>query len=248
MLEEIRTYVMQRIFKMSTIAEKLEHDVCPTIRKRLECLKVKQRHWSVIPSDYNQFEARKENLAFIVDISAHTCTWQLSGIPCVHTVAALAFLNKDPETYVNDWLKKDMFKEAYSYPIKPLNGSLLWPKTDDIKPLPPKETRMPGRPTIKRKRDACEKEIKYSKVGIGRKMTCTNCQEKGHNTRSCKKPKKDPQPREVRPKGRRKRANGPTSVGESTSVMEAKDGSKEDVREAWTNIEDGGKLKKFELL
>ncbi|GJX77241.1 RNA-directed DNA polymerase, eukaryota, reverse transcriptase zinc-binding domain protein [Tanacetum coccineum] len=62
------------------------------------------RHWSVIPSDYNVFEARNEYGSFVMDIQARTCScrsWQLSGIPCVHTVAALAFLNKDPETYLS---------------------------------------------------------------------------------------------------------------------------------------------------
>ncbi|KAJ9539891.1 hypothetical protein OSB04_026397 [Centaurea solstitialis] len=155
----------------------------------------KKKFRGVIPSDYNQFEARNEHTALVVDINEHGCScrsWQLSGIPCILAIAALAFLNKDPEIYVNNWLKKDMLKEAYKYPIKPLNGSSLWPKTDDIKPLPPKERRMPSRPTIKRKRDACEKEIKHSKVRIGRKMTCQNCQEKGHNIKSFNKANERP--------------------------------------------------------
>ncbi|GJZ37895.1 hypothetical protein Tco_0584086 [Tanacetum coccineum] len=226
MLEEIRTYVMLRNFKKAEKAAKLEHEVCPSYRKTLEKIKVKQRHWSVIPSDYNVFEARNEYGSFVVDIRARTCScrsWQLSGIPCVHTVAALAFLNKDPETYVSDWLKKDMFKEAYKYAIRPLKGSSFWPKTNDIEPLPPKERRMPGRPTVNRKRDASERERKYSKVGFGRKMTCQKCRGKGHNSRSCKKQKTDPPPKEVRPRGRSKRVVAPTSARASTSGAEVGD-------------------------
>ncbi|KAD4889280.1 hypothetical protein E3N88_21353 [Mikania micrantha] len=146
MLEEIRLFVMQRVFLMATKAEKMEYDVCPTIRKKLEDIKVKQRHWKVIPSSNIKFEIRNEKDAYVVNIDEQTCScrsWQLSGIPCVHTVAALVFINKDPETYVSNWLKKDMFKETYKYPIKPLRGSKYWPKTNDIKPLPPKERRMP---------------------------------------------------------------------------------------------------------
>ncbi|KAD5960286.1 hypothetical protein E3N88_11758 [Mikania micrantha] len=136
MLEEIRTFVMNRIFLMAKKAENLEHEV--------------------IPSDNIIFEVRNEKDALVVNIDEQTCTcrsWQLSRIPCVHTVAALVFINKDPETYVSNWFKKDMFKEAYNFSIKPLKGSMYWPKTDDIKPLPPKERRMPSRPTVKRKRD-----------------------------------------------------------------------------------------------
>ncbi|GKF74827.1 hypothetical protein Tco_0224271, partial [Tanacetum coccineum] len=177
--------------------------------------------------DYNVFEARNEYGSFVVDIRARTCScrsWQLSGIPCVHIVAvALTFLNKDPETYVSDWLKKDMFKEAYKYPIRPLKGSSFWRKTHEIEPIPPKERRMPGRPPVNRKRDASEKKIKYSKVGFGRKMTCQKCRSKGHNSRSCKKQKTDPLPKEVRPRGRSKRIVAATSMRASTSGAEVGD-------------------------
>ncbi|KAK9080510.1 hypothetical protein SSX86_000268 [Deinandra increscens subsp. villosa] len=131
MLEEIRMFVMQRSFTMSTKAEKVEHDVCPTVRKKLELIKLEQRHWKVIPSDNIIFEVRNEKDAYAVNVNEQTCScrsWQLSGIPCVHTVAALAFINKDPENYINKWLKRDMFKEAYKYHIKPLKGSSSWPK------------------------------------------------------------------------------------------------------------------------
>lgn len=110
-----------------------------------------------------------------------------------------------------------MFKEAYKYSIKPLKGSTYWPKTDDIKPLPPKERRMPGRPTVKRKRDPSEKEKKSSKVKRKRNMTCKKCKEIGHNIRSCKKEKRVPQTKEKRPKGRPKKA-GSTSVTQDESV------------------------------
>ncbi|XP_076896786.1 uncharacterized protein LOC143570381 [Bidens hawaiensis] len=148
-----------------------------------------------------------EKDAFAVNIEEQTCTcrsWQLSGIPCVHTVATLAFINKELETYVSNSFKKDKFKEAYKHSIKPLKGSLYWPKTDDIKPLPPKERRMPGRLTVKWKRDPSEKVKKSSKVGVKRHMTCQNCQEIGHNIRSCTKEKRNPQPKKTRQKGRHK--------------------------------------------
>ncbi|KAD2804141.1 hypothetical protein E3N88_37518 [Mikania micrantha] len=81
-------------------------------------------------------------------------------------------------------------------------GSMHWPKTNDIKPSPPKKRRMPGRPTVKRKRGSLEKDKKNTKIKIRRKMTCQNCQEVRHNIKSCKNDKKDPQPKEPRPNGR----------------------------------------------
>lgn len=43
MLEEIRTFVMTRIFLMARKAEAFENDVCPRIRKKLEDIKLEQR-------------------------------------------------------------------------------------------------------------------------------------------------------------------------------------------------------------
>ncbi|XP_076928970.1 uncharacterized protein LOC143593136 [Bidens hawaiensis] len=197
MLEDIRRFVMRRMFLMAKQSESFEHEVCPAIRKKLEVIKKKQRHYDVIPSGNNILEVRSAKNAYVVKIQEQTCTCgsrKLSGIPCVHTVAALAFLNKNPDTYVSCWFKKDMFKEAYKHCIKPVKGSMHWPKTNDIKPLPPKERRMPGRPSVKRKRDPLEKENKNQKVGTRRKMTCQNFLEVGHNIRTCTKEKKDPQP------------------------------------------------------
>ncbi|KAK1411577.1 hypothetical protein QVD17_38128 [Tagetes erecta] len=165
MFDEIRRFVMCRMFSMAKKSKSLKDQVCPRIKDKLEDIKKLQRH----------------------------------------IVAALVFIKKDPKAYVSDWFKKDMFKEAYKHAIAPLKGSVHWPKTDDIIPLPPKERRMPGRPTVKRKRDPSEKEKKNKKVGIGRKIRCHNCLENGHNIRSCTKEKKDPQPKEARKKGRKRR-------------------------------------------
>ncbi|XP_076909294.1 uncharacterized protein LOC143566493 [Bidens hawaiensis] len=130
-------------------------------------------HYDVIPSGNNIFEIRSEKSAYVVKIQEQTCTcgsWQLSGIPCVHTIAALAFLNINPKTYVNPWFKKGMFKEAYKHCIKPVKGSMHWSKTNDIKPLPPKERRMPGRPPVKRKLETLwRKRIKTKKLELEEK-------------------------------------------------------------------------------
>ena len=44
MLEEIRLYIMQRLFEMNKLAFSLEDSITPSIRKRLELLKNKQRY------------------------------------------------------------------------------------------------------------------------------------------------------------------------------------------------------------
>ncbi|GJS94482.1 multidrug resistance-associated protein 5 [Tanacetum coccineum] len=129
MLEDIRLLCMDRSQRMREKHEKWNDGICPNIKKKLEKCKDDHRFWKVIASGQTSFEVRNGYEGFKVNERARTCTcrgWQLSGIPCVHGIAAIYFLHKDPENYVSQ------------------------------QPLPPIKRRMPGRPPHKRKRDAME--------------------------------------------------------------------------------------------
>ncbi|GJS28387.1 eukaryotic translation initiation factor 2D [Tanacetum coccineum] len=59
-----------------------------------------QRFWTVIPSSFQELEVRKGDKSFGVNLHLKECMcilWELSGIPCVHSVAAYLFLNKEPD-------------------------------------------------------------------------------------------------------------------------------------------------------
>ncbi|GKB59463.1 hypothetical protein Tco_0915649, partial [Tanacetum coccineum] len=68
MLEEIRLYIMQRLVAMNKIATNLEDTITPSIRKRLELLKEKQREWIVIPSGFQELEVRKDDQSYGVNL------------------------------------------------------------------------------------------------------------------------------------------------------------------------------------
>ncbi|GKC96567.1 calcium/proton exchanger [Tanacetum coccineum] len=93
------------------------------------------RLWEVYPSGYQEFE--------IVD---------LTGIPCIHDVAAYAFLMKDPVEGVSDFYNKRAWQNCYSSFIKPLGGQSMWVKTGLPPSMPPKKRVMPGRPKGKRQK------------------------------------------------------------------------------------------------
>nr|GEV50411.1 zinc finger, PMZ-type [Tanacetum cinerariifolium] len=50
--------------------------------------------------------------------------WQLSGIQCVHSVAAYNHLNRDPIEGVDHWYSKEKWFEAYQFSIKPVFGKV----------------------------------------------------------------------------------------------------------------------------
>ena len=112
--------------------------------------------------------------------------WQLNGIACVHSVATLGYLNREYEApYVSAMYLATIYRHAYKYPIHGMNGSNLWPATNFIPPLPPLKRRMPGRPTVKRRRDASERSASHTIPRTGRKVTCSICKQHGHNKTTC---------------------------------------------------------------
>nr|KAJ0207720.1 hypothetical protein LSAT_V11C500292480 [Lactuca sativa] len=111
------------------------------------------------------------------------------GIPCLHGVAAISSLNQDAETYVSQSYSKEAYLKCYNYSINPLNGNDMWPEVPYRKSLPPKRRRLPGRPLVKRKRDAVERElsgpVSHSVTRRGALIRRSICKEPGHNKKKC---------------------------------------------------------------
>ncbi|GJV91950.1 60S ribosomal protein L34 [Tanacetum coccineum] len=147
MLEEIRVYLMQRLYSMHNLASNLVDSITPSIRKEIERLKEAQRFWIVYPCGNNKYEIRKGDTLYGVNIENRTCAckwWDLSGVPCVHSVAAFSFLKMDPVLGVSAWYSKKMWENAYSYFIRPVGGSTMWTNTPEEPPLPLVLKKMPG--------------------------------------------------------------------------------------------------------
>ncbi|CAH1432952.1 unnamed protein product [Lactuca virosa] len=66
-----------------------------------------------------------------------------------------------------------------------MNGSDMWPPTDYIPPLPPLKRKMPGRPSIKRKRGSTEDSGSHRVSKSGKKIVCGVCKKASHNKSTC---------------------------------------------------------------
>lgn len=112
--------------------------------------------------------------------------WELTGIPCPHSIQCIWFMRKNPDDYVHMYFHKHTFEITYSYYIQPINGVDLWPNTEMEPILPPLIKKLPGRPKKQRKRDPDEPS---SSTKVSKKysvMKCSKCGKDGHNIRSCK--------------------------------------------------------------
>ncbi|KAJ9565641.1 hypothetical protein OSB04_001607 [Centaurea solstitialis] len=143
MLEEIRVFIMERIENMNKQSCKWNDEICSVL---------------AFGNGGDQFEVRQGLEGYVVDTRERTCTckiWQLFGI-CPHAVASIYFIHMEPEVFVSDFFSRSYFIATYNHKVNPLNGLKLWPKTSYLKPLPPRIRRMPGRPSVSRKKDASE--------------------------------------------------------------------------------------------
>nr|GEY06199.1 hypothetical protein [Tanacetum cinerariifolium] len=97
MLEEIRLYIMQRLVAMNKASFSLEDRITPSIRKR---------EWTVFPSGFEELEIRKGDHSYGVNLQRKVCQcrmWELSGVSCVHVVAAYFHVGKNLDLGVSHW-------------------------------------------------------------------------------------------------------------------------------------------------
>ncbi|KAL7602969.1 hypothetical protein Lser_V15G16880 [Lactuca serriola] len=205
MLEEIRLYMMDRIYNMKLKGQQWGNHIFPEIRDKVNLLKKAQRHYQVLPSGLNQFEVRGAIDAYEVDLERKTCScrlWQLNGYGCAHSVASISFLNRDVEAYVDNMFSTTIFRKAYNYRIAPMNSSDMWPETNYTPPLPPINRRIPGRPTTKRMKSTTENIGTHRVSKDGKKTRCSICKEIGHNKATC--PQRRPQKLNVKKQKKQK--------------------------------------------
>ena len=170
------------------------------------------------------FEARRGSDSYMVDLDNRVCScrlWDLSGIPCVHAIAAINYIHQTPEQFLNDYFSVEKFKECYYTNISPVNGSNLWPETDFIKPLPPLARRMPGRPKVNRRRHVSENE---GMVHTPRTVRCGKCYQFGHNSKTCKNATRLPRPTPPKKIGRPRKYN-PVPLKEQSQASQSQPNS-----------------------
>jgi hypothetical protein len=186
---------MGRYVKMKQMIAKYQGPICPRIQNKLEVEKSNSREW--VPTccgdkSLSKFEVTyKGNICgkhYIVDIEHKTCScgaWDLSGIPCAHSIVALAFDDHNIEDYVHTCYSAVSFAQAYGPCVYPINGPDLWPRNDREIPLPPPWRRQAGRPKKKR-REHGELKNPYKMQRKNVSVRCSSCGVIGHNKRRCK--------------------------------------------------------------
>ncbi|KAL3730437.1 hypothetical protein ACJRO7_027454 [Eucalyptus globulus] len=124
MLEEIRAMLMERATKRSQL-------IVDQIDAIGEKTKLESRYCFARTSLGNKFKVKGADNRFAVDLARktyHCREWDISGIPCRHTICCIAFMKLEINDYVDDCFKKDAYEECYQSPFSVMNGEKMWPK------------------------------------------------------------------------------------------------------------------------
>ena len=178
MLKWIRVRLMTRMYSKRTEIKKFTSDICPNIVQKLEQLKVDSKLFFAIPSGCYIYDVDNEYERHVVNLTRKCCTcrvWDLIGIPCKHGVAAIYKNLERLENYVHACYRKGAYVVAYKEMITSLPGQDEWVETNQPAPVAPIVYKPPGRPPMKRKKDANEPNNPYKVSRSRRPIKCGFC-------------------------------------------------------------------------
>ena len=129
MLDDIRTMLMKMIVTKRKAAMKWNGVLFSKVQALVDKERKVAAKCTVMPFSANVFQVSHYLDTLEVDLEMKCCTyrkWDLKGIPCCYVVAAIFYLHKDVESYV-DQLHQGCLLFTYSGSISPITRESHWP-------------------------------------------------------------------------------------------------------------------------
>ncbi|XP_012831566.1 PREDICTED: uncharacterized protein LOC105952548 [Erythranthe guttata] len=140
MLEAIRMILMKSVHVKRDKMAKYRGEICPNIQKQLDVSKEKTMEFIAHWNGKDQFELEGcFGSKFRVNLGDKTCScrrWQLSGIPCAHAIAVMFHMSYLPESYMDNFYRKETYLRVYNHLMDTLDGHKMWPQSGKPKLLP----------------------------------------------------------------------------------------------------------------
>ncbi len=121
LLEGLKNYISKRIVTQSELMRRYTGNICPKIQLLLE--KTKRAadgwspHWAGDLEHRGLFHVENGNDQYAVDLHKRTCAcrkWDLTGIPCCHSIACMWHNHEVPEDYVASYYRY-IFNSAFKF-------------------------------------------------------------------------------------------------------------------------------------
>ncbi|XP_057734851.1 uncharacterized protein LOC130950367 [Arachis stenosperma] len=188
MCEEIRCYLMRRMTNHIRLLEHHSGKLAPVQEKRLQRLIKPSSRWIaewVGDNERKRFQVSRKQTKVDMDLIKHTCScnvWQLTGMPCIHGIAAIRKRHDQVDDYVHPWLCMESIHKTYAHCIKPVPSEEFW----------------------------------GDKLKRSFQVTCSKCNEKGHNYKTCKGAPSNPNWKPKKKKAKKTDAN--TTLGAASPI------------------------------
>ncbi|KAK3226064.1 hypothetical protein Dsin_005926 [Dipteronia sinensis] len=163
----------------------LTHDANAHIKQRI----LPSQRCEIHPIDFHRFKVDDKWNEAIVDLEQRSCScreWDLDELPCIHAMAVARIKGMPINALCSDFFTTGWLQHAYAMAVNPVPKPETWDIPDAVRDrivLPWLKRKQPGRPKKSRTPSAGEKR---------KKQTCSNCGEKGHNKKRCRKPSSSP--------------------------------------------------------
>ena len=208
MFDGIREKLMEKWSRSEAKANRWRGDYSPWCLEMFDVNRGLATRCKVIFNGDDGYEIREGRNRHNVLLAKKMCTcrfWDLTGIPCKHSISAMWHARIDPISEISSYYHKDTYLSTYETKFQPIRGEAFWGIATYEPMLPPPEVVLPGRPTVKRKRSAGESSRRVKAVlypsrseqadesinverlsRAGRPLKCTHCKKGGHNRSTCK--------------------------------------------------------------
>ena len=133
------------------------------------------------------FSVESHGTLYVVELNVKRCScrrWDLTGIPCSHSIACLRHERIAPVDMVHKCYSVQAFERAYAHKIMPCRDKKEWEKTNGTQIQPPLYLKKVGRPTRNRRKQPEEVAAAQGGTRISRHgliFHCGHCGHPGHN-------------------------------------------------------------------
>jgi hypothetical protein len=177
MMDAIYTYIMKTVYDRFHRVQRI--DAIPnTPLAKFNDRAATSRRYRVFESGNGIYQVQIPNtgIKYVVNLKKWKCDcmdFQEYYSPCAHAIIAIRFEAEDPYQFFRACLHMKAYRATYEHFVMPINIENL-ESTTGIQP--PQFKKLRGRPKTKRIRKGAWKRKQFH---------CKNCQELGHNSRTC---------------------------------------------------------------
>lgn len=178
----LRCKLMELMYSRRESCNTWTEVLVPSANQKVQEDMIKARSLGVVCSTSSIFEVNDESTN-IINTETKECTcrrWQMTGLPCMHALAAMEYTNGCIDDYCSKYFLTECYRLAYSLSINPIPDAGRPTSTDPFhspSTCSPRTRRMAGRP---------KEKPTETRIVIKRALHCSKCQGLGHNKKTCK--------------------------------------------------------------